>query len=933
MTIHRPTFTPLHRALAGIGLVLTTSTPAMAELIISEYVEGLGNNKAIEIYNAGSEAVDLAAQAYALRMYFNGSVTPGLTIGLTGSIPAGGTHVVAHASADAAILALANQTNASSWFNGDDAVLLAKAGTPIDVIGQIGVDPGTEWGTGLTSTADNTLRRKATVSSGDASGADAFDPAIGWDGFATNDFSGLGKHQASTGSDGEGGGTGGEDVSACDAPFTPIGAIQGAGPVAALTGPRTTRGVVIADFEGPAPALRGFYIQDPQGDGDVLTSDGLFVFNGNNDNVNLGDLVQVSGTVGEFQGQTQLSATAISVCGAGLVAPTDVTLPLTDAETLERVEGMLVRLPQTLHVTEHFQLGRFGQVVLSSGAPLVQPTQVVLPGDAAVALQAENALNRIILDDARNNQNPDPVLFGRHGLPLTADNTLRIGDTLSDVVGVMTYTWAGNSASGNAWRVRPFNVLGATTPIFEPSNPRPAGAPAVGGALRVAGFNVLNYFVSLDRPSGDVGDNACGPANSMECRGADSLEEFDRQRAKLIAALASLDADIIGLVELENSTGADAAADLVSGLNAALGGDQYAYIDTGVIGGDAIRVGILYRPAAVSPLGEHAVLDEQADPRFDSSRNRPSLAQSFSDTRNGSRFTVVVNHFKSKGDSGLASGVCADVNLAIGLDDCDPGDGQGYWNGTRTRAAEALADWLATDPTGVADPDFVLLGDFNAYAREDPIRVLESAGYTNLAPYFGGASAYSYVFDGQRGALDHALASSSLIAQVVGATEHHINADEPNVLDYNLEFKSPAQQLDWFNEDGFRTSDHDPIVVGINPDGLAPILTLSATPQVLWPANHKLVTVRVTPQVRDDSDPSPRVELVSVTSSEPDNGLGDGDTAGDIEIVDDTTFRLRSERAGNGDGRVYTITYSASDRAGNRTLASTEVRVPHSRGR
>ncbi len=113
---------------------------------------------------------------------------------------------------------------------------------------------------------------------------------------------------------------------------------------------------------------------------------------------------------------------------------------------------MLVRLPQTLYVTEHFQLGRFGQVVLSSGERLRQPTNVVAPGAPALALQAQNDLNRIILDDELQAQNPDPIVFGRGGLPLSAANTLRGGDTATGIVGVLTYTWAGNAASGNAYR-------------------------------------------------------------------------------------------------------------------------------------------------------------------------------------------------------------------------------------------------------------------------------------------------------------------------------------------------------------------------------------------------------------------------------------------------------------------------------------------------
>ncbi len=191
---------------------------------------------------------------------------------------------------------------------------------------------------------------------------------------------------------------------------------------------------------------------------------------------------------------------------------------------------MLVRLPQTLYVTEHFQLGRFGQVVLSSGGRLMQPTNIYAPLSAeAMALQAANNLNRIILDDASQVQNPDPIVFARSGLPLSASNTLRGGDTATGIVGVMTYTWAGNSASGNAYRVRPINALSGYV-NFEPTNPRPEAAPDPSGSLRVAGMNLLNYFNTFDGLPDTVDNCTLGVGGApTDCRGADTQAEFDRQ--------------------------------------------------------------------------------------------------------------------------------------------------------------------------------------------------------------------------------------------------------------------------------------------------------------------------------------------------------------------------------------------------------------------
>jgi hypothetical protein len=168
--------------------------PIANGLIISEYVEGSSNNKAIEIYNGTGAAINLAAAGYELVIYFNGSAAPGLLVSLTGTVASGDVYVVATNQASPAILALADQISNASWFNGDDAVVLTKLNVPVDAIGQIGFDPGTQWGTGLVSTADNTIRRKSTIIAGDTNGGNVFDPSTEWDGFANDDISGLGTH-------------------------------------------------------------------------------------------------------------------------------------------------------------------------------------------------------------------------------------------------------------------------------------------------------------------------------------------------------------------------------------------------------------------------------------------------------------------------------------------------------------------------------------------------------------------------------------------------------------------------------------------------------------------------------------------------------------------------------------------------------------------
>jgi uncharacterized protein len=278
----------------------------------------------------------------------------------------------------------------------------------------------------------------------------------------------------------------------------------------------------------------------------------------------LGDVVRVTGQAQEFQDQTQIGfVTAIVVCDTGAtVEPTDVYLPFPSADYLERYEGMLVRLAQTLYVTEHFQLGRFGQIVMSSGDRLFQPTHLLEPGSQALTMQAANDLNRIIVDDELNNQNPDPIHFGRGGNELTASNTLRGGDTANGIVGVMTYTWAGNAASGNAYRVRPINALGGGVPDFQAANPRPEQPNDVGGTLKVAAFNLLNYFNTFSGCTGGVG------GVPMACRGADNLAEFNRQWPKTVAAILAMDVDLLGTIEIENDGyGPDSAVPIKFSLN------------------------------------------------------------------------------------------------------------------------------------------------------------------------------------------------------------------------------------------------------------------------------------------------------------------------------------------------------------------------------
>jgi predicted extracellular nuclease len=153
-------------------------------------VEGSSNNKALEIFNPLAVAVNLAD--YTVRLYNNGASTPNTSLVLSGTLAPGATLVIANPSAGAALLALAQRTSGVCGFNGDDALVLEKGGAVIDAIGQVGFDPGTQWSAGGVATLDRTLRRKAGIAHGEATATDVFDPSLEWDGFAIDDFSGLG---------------------------------------------------------------------------------------------------------------------------------------------------------------------------------------------------------------------------------------------------------------------------------------------------------------------------------------------------------------------------------------------------------------------------------------------------------------------------------------------------------------------------------------------------------------------------------------------------------------------------------------------------------------------------------------------------------------------------------------------------------------------
>lgn len=569
---------------------------------------------------------------------------------------------------------------------------------------------------------------------------------------------------------------------------TRIFTIQGSGNSSPLVGQTvTTTGVVTKLLNN------GYFIQDQSGDGNPATSDGIFVFTSTAPTVSVGQLLQVTAKVGEFNTGaatnpvtsantvTQLrEVSAQTLIGSGYgIAPTPIVLPEAVVGQFERHEGMLVRIDTKLWVSQNYFLGRFGQLTLSAGGRLETPTNRHRPGTPeATALADFNARDSIVLDDGTSLQNPNPIPY------IGADSTVRGGDTVTGLTGVLDYGLSTESNAGAAdWKIHP-----TVSPVFVREHPRSA-PPAVGGNVKVASFNVLNYFTSID--DGSVG---CYPSGTRsDCRGADSAAEFTRQRTKIVEAIAAIDADVIGMMEMENN-GNTAIQNLVDALNAKMGPGTYAAVPApsgGGTGTDAIKVAMIYKPAKLSRIG-NAVSDANAV------HNRPPLAQTFA-AANGERFTVVVNHFKSKGCSG-ATGA-----------DADQGDGQGCYNAQRVQQGEALRSFIGGVQATAGDADVLVIGDLNAYAKEDPVHGFTSLGWVDEIGRFN-SFGYSYVFDGAAGRLDHALATPSMSAQVTGAYDWHINADEPVVIDYNTEFKPQ----DLYTPTPYRSSDHDPVVIGLS---------------------------------------------------------------------------------------------------------------------
>ncbi|OSZ80697.1 hypothetical protein CAP36_05445 [Chitinophagaceae bacterium IBVUCB2] len=622
-----------------------------------------------------------------------------------------------------------------------------------------------------------------------------------------------------------------------DIPSTPLSTIQGSGTTASA-GSFTVTAIVTGIYSTLSPA--GFYIQeeDADADADPNTSEGIFVVSATP--VAVGDLVRVTGTVQEngstpsFNQAVFATATVTILSNANpLPAFTDITLPVTAIGDYEKYEGMRVRFPGTLTVTDNDALGSFGELKLSAGGLVYQPTQIIDPNDAVAsgttstgasnvaaitALTASNNLRTILLDDGRGTIPTLPYVNG--------DNTVRVGSTIDNITGILGFAFS-------QYRLQP---IAAAIPTFTHAA-RPA-LPGYGTSpnLKVASFNVLNYFdgTASNGPTTPI------PAGFPTPRGAHSAAEFTRQRDKIIESLKQIDADVVGLIEIANngSNNPSAIQNLVDGLNTAIGSATYAFINDGAVSQtnntDQIRCAIIYKPAVVTPVGV-AMLGNNAA-IFD----RPPLAQTFNLIATNKTFNFVVNHFKSKGGC-PGSGV-----------DADQLDGQSCWNNRRKLQADALLDFFNTPTTGVIAASgtnrIITVGDYNAYYEEDPMDILRAGGYTVTSS----GTSYSYLFGGQLGSLDHAVVSSSLAGSVTGIAKWNTNSVEPSYLDYNdaISTNGGDPVNPWaatYTPSQWRASDHDAILMGLFLDAVLPVTITNfsavkenATSKLSWTTSQEV---------------------------------------------------------------------------------------------
>ena len=748
-----------HRRLFSVVAALfVCALPSLAraqptELFFSEYVEGSSNNKALEIYNGTGASVDLGAGGYNVQMYFNGGATAGLTVNLIGTVPAGDVFVLAQASASAPILAVADQTNGAGWFNGDDAVVLRKGSTIIDVIGQIGVDPGTEWGTGNVSTADNTLRRKASVTAGDPNGSDAFDPSIEWEGFPTNTFDGLGWH-----------------IVPPPPPLVEIGEIQGSGLSSPLLGQtvRTEGNVVTAVFSD------GFFIQSQNGgDGNPATSDGVFVFTGTPPAVSVGDGVDVQASVSEFFNMTELTSPSVTIVSSGNPLPAPVVFdaatpsPLQPqpATEMERFEGMLVRVVDGIVSSPTNQFNEAS--VVATGQRAFREPGIAFPGLPGLPVWDGN-----------------PEIFEIDTDRWAAEPGLRIAaGSLVTAEGPLAFSFSD-------YQIWPTSLSVTGAEVLRPVRARNPGEFTVGSQ------NCLRLFDTVDDPA--ISDDIPTPE-----RYADRLAKLSMHVRGLLGS-----PDILAVQEVENlGVLQDVAARIhdddasVAYTAYLLEGNDIGGIDVGFLVRDTVRVD------SVEQFGKGDTFE------FNSAtallNDRPPLLLRGAYLGNGADFplTVIAVHQRSlsgiDGSDGArvrAKRYAQALRLAQKIEQRQVAEPElrlvviGDFNAFEF--TDGFVDVMG-QVTGHLDPAGALLPGTDEIALDLTNQTL------NMAP----GERYSFVFDGTAQSLDHVLTSQGLDPWVRGAQHSRGNADAP--FRFDVDATTPLRTADHDGTVLFVTSDLD----------------------------------------------------------------------------------------------------------------------------
>jgi 5'-nucleotidase len=806
----------------------TAAVSADSPLIINEVYGGGGNSGApfthdfIELHNPGTSPVDVSGWSvqYASAAGTNWSGV----IPLTGTVAPGASYLVQAATGGANGVALppaqASGTPNLSATNGNVALVstgtrltcqtTACAGDPA-VVDLVGFGTGQAFAGTPAPAGSNTTSIARTDFANTANNGADFTAQAPTPGAAPQEPEEPGD----------------------PTPLT-VAAIQGTGATSPVIGSLVvTEGVVTAAY--PAGGLSGFVIQTPGTGGDTdlagrTASDALFVFQQDRGALALavGDHVRVTGTVAEFNGLTQITvpdATGYAVLpdAAAPVAPVAVAWPATAADR-EKLESMLFAPVGAYTVTNTFTTHQFGEVGLAFGdTPLLQPTEVAPADDRAAveAVAAANAARAVTLDDgastsftgAGNAQTPPYV---------SLTDPVRVGAAVTFTAPVVV------DFRNNTWKLNPTSQVTPATPgvpaTFKNTRTDAPDAAALAGAdLTVASFNVLNYFTTLgvdvpgcvpfeDRAGNGITVDECDIPNGP--RGAWDAASLQRQQDKIVAAINAMDADVVGLMEIENSAAVDgpenadeATATLVDALNAAAGEVRWAYVRSSEdlpdpSGQDVITNAMIYQPASVEPVGRARALGDLSDEGEPFVNAREPIGQAFAPVDGGEEFFVVVNHFKSKGSPGPLPG------------DEDQGDGQGAANASRVAQATALRDWVPTVLDDYPDPitDVALLGDFNSYTQEDPLQVLYGAGYTDAGATFAPGQ-YSYSFQGLSGSLDHVLLNEGFLARTTGADIWEINAEESIGLEYSR-YNNVGSLF--YDTSPFRSSDHDPVVVGID---------------------------------------------------------------------------------------------------------------------